>query len=138
MKGMPFGKKPERIEVFEQVMVARLAQSDQQVLTEILRDYYTDEQCWAWRDSDNHLCCHWCNASGIDAVHLRHALNCPMGWLQAKIEFVEDRLFSLPRLRIGRPQRHTKQIPEEKLLPGSIEEYVDGPQRQSHGSRARQ
>ena len=125
MKGLPFtSKKIERVETFESV-VSRLPRHDQQVLTELLSDYYEDENCWAWRDIENHINCAWCNASGEDAAHIRHAQNCPVGWLQAKMTFLEDHLFRLPRLRIGRPRRTTQIIPEEKLLPGSIEDYTD-------------
>ena len=126
MKGLPFtSKKTVRSETFESAL-SLMPLHDQQVLTELLRDYYDDVSCWAKFDhSDETLTCYWCNASGEDAGHIRHALNCPVGWLQAKITFIEDHLFKLPRLRIGRPHRTTQVIPEEKLLPGSIEDYVD-------------
>lgn len=126
MKGLPFtSKKIERVETFESAF-AKLPQHEQQVLAEVLNDYFEDEHCWAWRDFAGQLCCAWCQASGEDALHLRHVANCPLGWLQARAAFLEDRLFKLPRLRIGRSRKTTQVIPEEKLLPGSVEEYVDG------------
>lgn len=126
MKGLPFtSKKLDRIESFEAVFL-RLVQHDQQVLTELLSDYYEDEHCWAWRDHANNINCAWCNASGEDAEHLRHMANCPMAWLQTQQVFLDEQRFKLPRLRIGRSRKTTRIIPEEKLLPGSVEDYTGG------------
>ena len=127
MKGLPFGKREAKQAPasFDQV-IQQLSVHDAQHLLEILHDYYTDAACWSEvTTKDDGARCRWCNAEGESAYRIRHALNCPVDWLQQQDGRIADHLFKLPRLRIGRPRRDTQIIPEEKLLPGSIEDYTD-------------
>lgn len=128
MKGIAFpsfpGKQPRAPRHFEQ-MLPELPQRDRQMLTELLVDYYEDADCWSALTYDEQRQCAWCQATGEDAHHIRHATNCPVGWLQGHDQTLTETLFRLPRLHIGRSRKTTRVIPEEKLLPGSVEDYVD-------------
>lgn len=127
MKGLPFGKREAKLAPasFDQV-IQQLSLHDGQHVLEILHDYYTDVTCWSEvTDVERTVRCRWCNAEGESAYRIRHAMNCPIEWLQQQSHRIDDHLFKLPRLRIGRPRRNTEVIPTEKLLPGEVEDYVD-------------